>query len=90
VGHGSNIFGQLGDGTTTNRNTWEQVATSVASVAAGGAGGNHTLFVRPTVLCGRWVKIKTVNWATAPRSTEASRNKRLARPTSPRHSRPTD
>jgi len=33
-GTGWNYYGQLGDGTPTERNTFEQVATSVASVAA--------------------------------------------------------
>ena len=41
---GSNYSGQLGDGTTTDRNTPVQVvATGVASVSA---GGYHTLFVK--------------------------------------------
>jgi alpha-tubulin suppressor-like RCC1 family protein len=42
-GTGWNYYGQLGDGTPTERNTFEQVATSVASVAA---GGEHTLLVK--------------------------------------------
>ena len=40
---GNNDYGQLGDGTTTQRNTPVQVATGVASVSAGYA---HTLYVK--------------------------------------------
>ena len=40
---GWNGYGQLGDGTTTERNIFEQVATGVASVSA---GGEHTLLVK--------------------------------------------
>jgi len=40
---GSNLNGQLGDGTTISRPSPVQIATGVASVAA---GGSHTMFVK--------------------------------------------
>ncbi len=40
---GANYFGQLGDGTTTERHTPVPVATGVAAVAA---GGSHAVFVK--------------------------------------------
>lgn len=40
---GSNIHGQLGDGSTTGRANPDQVATDVISISG---GGNHSLFVK--------------------------------------------
>jgi len=43
---GSNIDGQLGDGTTDIRSTPVKVAAGVAQIAA---GGSHSLFVKTDV-----------------------------------------
>lgn len=40
---GSNSYGQLGDGTTTDRRNFVRIATNVAAVAA---GDSHTLFLK--------------------------------------------
>ena len=42
-GMGGNAYGQLGDGTTTNRSTPVQVASGVTSVSV---GGGHTAYVK--------------------------------------------
>ena len=46
---GDNEWGQLGDGTTVNTNTPQEILTSVFgnAVSAVSAGGGHSLFIRP-------------------------------------------
>jgi hypothetical protein len=45
---GSNAFGQLGDGTTTSRNTWAQNTSFSANVQNIAVGTSHVVVQTPT------------------------------------------
>ena len=56
---GRNQYGQLGDGTTTDRNSSVEIDSNVSAVAA---GSEYSLYIKTDGTYGPWVETSMASW----------------------------